>query len=390
MDVRYDAKAENASTVATLAEYVINWPKLNEALQACSLRFVVNLPEASLRDAARLCFELQEAFWFYLDHLYEGAKPQRTLPKLNQMSFIQLILEFSDVLRSIYQTPKERQQLLHDWREYCRKVPLKGAVLLNERLDKCLMVQPWKGDRWTYPRGKIHEGESEAECAIREVWEETGIDVKHLIDVGEFVRADVYGTGCPVKLFLVPDIPEKVDCAPNTRKEISKIGWIALSNLPGWTPGPTADANLRTICVEPFVPEIRNWVEARRALIAAGKAPPKRRPPNGNAAASTAPAAAGGRGPADGPAGLGKAVPKPPPPAFGGRQVGATVPRSAAPEVPPPPRGGRWRCDVPPGKGAAGGVEAPPFVLDMTRVMRAFDRGWDRASRDCGGPRPAS
>merc|ERR1719163_2196365 len=100
------------------------------------------------------------------------------------------MLEASDVLTALYETPMARQKLLQDWREYCKKVPRKGAVLLNERLDKCLMVQPWKGDKWMYPRGKINEDESEAECAVREVWEETGIDINGKVDVGAYVKAE--------------------------------------------------------------------------------------------------------------------------------------------------------------------------------------------------------
>ncbi|CAK0823218.1 unnamed protein product, partial [Prorocentrum cordatum] len=190
-EVCYNARAEPYEKCPPLAEWLQNYPKLGEALQTCSLRFVVNLPEESLVSAPRLCFELQEAYWFYLDYIYDNAK--RELPKLNQMNFFHLILEANDVLRSIYSNPKARTQLFNQWREYCKKLPLKGAVLFNQDLTKCLMVQPWKGDKWGFPRGKINEDEAEIDCAIREVWEETGIDISGKLDATHFAPSSAEG-----------------------------------------------------------------------------------------------------------------------------------------------------------------------------------------------------
>lgn len=147
-----------------------------------------------------------------------------------------------------------------------KNIPLKGAVLLNETFDKVLMVQPWKGDKdtsnkWTFPRGKINKGETGVDCAIREVWEETGIDITGHVDASEYVRADIYGSGCALQLFLVPGIAEKA-CAPTANKEISRIAWIPLTRLPGWNEAKD-EAFLQFFCVKSFVPGIKKWVNSR-------------------------------------------------------------------------------------------------------------------------------
>ena len=37
-------------------------------------------------------------------------------------------------------------------------------------MDKCLLVRGWKKDAgWGFPRGKLSAGETDAECAVREV-----------------------------------------------------------------------------------------------------------------------------------------------------------------------------------------------------------------------------
>ena len=53
-----------------------------------------------------------------------------------------------------------------------------GAILLNPAMDKCLLVRGLKtNDHWMFPRGKRANNETDAECASREVLEETGIDL---------------------------------------------------------------------------------------------------------------------------------------------------------------------------------------------------------------------
>jgi 8-oxo-dGTP pyrophosphatase MutT (NUDIX family) len=41
--------------------------------------------------------------------------------------------------------------------------------------ETVLLVYRARYDDWTFPKGKAHEGESDEECALREVHEETGL-----------------------------------------------------------------------------------------------------------------------------------------------------------------------------------------------------------------------
>ena len=58
-----------------------------------------------------------------------------------------------------------------------------GGIVLSE--DKILLVKNKKGDSsadseswWGYPKGHLEEGEKPSEAAVREVYEETGFEVK--------------------------------------------------------------------------------------------------------------------------------------------------------------------------------------------------------------------
>ncbi len=42
--------------------------------------------------------------------------------------------------------------------------------MLNQDLDRCVLVKGWKSSSgWSFPKGKIDEGEADAACAVREV-----------------------------------------------------------------------------------------------------------------------------------------------------------------------------------------------------------------------------
>ncbi len=51
-----------------------------------------------------------------------------------------------------------------------------GVFIYDPKTDKVLLIQS-RGHLWGPPKGTLHYGESERQCAIREVKEETGLDI---------------------------------------------------------------------------------------------------------------------------------------------------------------------------------------------------------------------
>jgi 8-oxo-dGTP pyrophosphatase MutT (NUDIX family) len=52
-----------------------------------------------------------------------------------------------------------------------------GGIVIRERAGRAeiLLVHRPRYDDWTFPKGKCHAGESDRDCALREVEEETGL-----------------------------------------------------------------------------------------------------------------------------------------------------------------------------------------------------------------------
>lgn len=52
---------------------------------------------------------------------------------------------------------------------------VRAAGGLVVRDDTVVLVHRPRYDDWTFPKGKAHDGETDEECAVREVHEETGL-----------------------------------------------------------------------------------------------------------------------------------------------------------------------------------------------------------------------
>jgi len=61
---------------------------------------------------------------------------------------------------------------------------VRAAGGLVVRDDTVLLVHRPKYDDWTFPKGKAEDGESDEDCALREVREETGLSCELVSPAG--------------------------------------------------------------------------------------------------------------------------------------------------------------------------------------------------------------
>jgi 8-oxo-dGTP diphosphatase len=84
-------------------------------------------------------------------------------------------------------------------------------------------------DDWTFPKGKCDPGETDAEAAVREVAEETGLRCELGPELGETRYVDNKGRAKVVRYWVMP-APADADAAvaaavPN--REVDELLWIA-------------------------------------------------------------------------------------------------------------------------------------------------------------------
>ncbi len=90
-----------------------------------------------------------------------------------EINFVLNLLEENHGLRGLIFQSDDLEELWADFRAHFREVDAAGGLVRNEE-GALLMIHRF--GRWDLPKGKMEYGENAAECALREVKEECGIE----------------------------------------------------------------------------------------------------------------------------------------------------------------------------------------------------------------------
>ena len=99
-----------------------------------------------------------------------------------------------------------------------------------------------------WPKGKINEFESGLSCAIRETFEETGFDATDYCVQENFI-SNIENEKITT-LYIATGVPESTIFEPQTRKEVSKVEFHPIDDLPK-----------NSYNVKPFIHKIKKWIE---------------------------------------------------------------------------------------------------------------------------------
>eukprot|EP00741_Cyanophora_paradoxa_P025631 tig00000385_g24735.t1 len=246
-------------------------PRLADILDDLASRFIINCPVEELESFDRLLFQIEAAWWFFEDFYREQ---HAGLPSFNLRDFAEQMFKHCPVLQPYH---KWIQQIYTSFTNYKTRVPVCGAIMLNPTLDKCVLVKGWSAKAsWTFPKGKVNKDEPEIDCAAREVFEETGYDLKGWLREEDSVEVTMREQRS--RMFIVGGIPEDSVFVPQTRKEISRVEWHRVDDLPTYTNKAGANYNGNHYwMVMPYMRALKGWISNRRKQLAAQNASGKGR-----------------------------------------------------------------------------------------------------------------
>lgn len=194
-----------------------NVASVDRVLEDLLVRFIINCPPEDLSSVERELFHFEEASWFYTDFI-KLMNP--TLPSLKIKSFAQHVIKLCPL---VWKWDIKADEALQKFSKYKKSIPVRGAAIFNQKLNKILLVQGTESDSWSFPRGKISKDEDDVACCIREVKEEIGFDLTDYIDEEQFIERNIQGKN--YKIFIVKGVPEDFNFKPQVRNEIDKIEW---------------------------------------------------------------------------------------------------------------------------------------------------------------------
>ncbi|GAA5902395.1 uncharacterized protein JCM6883_001392 [Sporobolomyces salmoneus] len=256
---------------------------LEHSLEDLSARFIVNLPAEELESMDRVCFQIEQAHWYYEDFIRPAALNPGLLPSYGLKAFSLLMFRSCPLLHDLL---PNHNKIWNSFMAYKERVPVCGAIIISEYWDKVLLVKGWtKGSSWSFPRGKINKEEPEAMCAVREVLEETGFDMTEYFHPSQFQPGHVEDEGSEripyyvelvikeqkIRLYFIPGVREDTVFETRTRKEISKIEWFKLNDLPTWgkdkkgrttrTKAQLEGRQAKFYMVTPFISHLKLWID---------------------------------------------------------------------------------------------------------------------------------
>ncbi|XP_022075840.1 m7GpppN-mRNA hydrolase [Acanthochromis polyacanthus] len=227
----------------------------------CS-RFILHIPSEERDNAIRLCFQIELAHWFYLDFCMQNTPGA---PHCGIRDFAKAVFHHCPFLLP---HGEDVQKVLEQWKEYKMGVPTYGAIILDESLENVLLVQGYLAKSgWGFPKGKVNEDEAPYDCAVREVLEETGFDIKNRICKDMYIEQKI--TDQLVRLYIIPGVPKSTKFNPKTRKEIRNIEWFPIEKLPCHRNDMTPKSKLglapnRFFMAIPFIRPLREWISQLR------------------------------------------------------------------------------------------------------------------------------
>ncbi|MBP9686483.1 MAG: NUDIX domain-containing protein [Candidatus Doudnabacteria bacterium] len=105
-------------------------------------------------------------------------------------------------------------------------------VVIIARSEVLLIRNSYGPAGWTFPGGGIKSGETSEQAAIREVWEEVGIEISEPEYVGMFLHTKEFKAD-HVEVFAV-HMDKQNPVVDNT--EVVEARWFPISDLPLLTP----------------------------------------------------------------------------------------------------------------------------------------------------------
>lgn len=185
-------------------------------------KYPIPVMDCYKRKFTRVCDRIEKAHWEYLDNFC-------SMDEIRHQKLVDFAYCVFNHVSFLKKEIGNLKTIFREWGEYNRRIPRYGAILVSDDEKHVLLVKSFKRGLWCFPRGK-HEGtESPEDCAVREVMEETGFDIRSKLNEKEWVEHIDDGQRC--RLYIIRNVSREVKMIPRTNHEIECCQWFDIRDL---------------------------------------------------------------------------------------------------------------------------------------------------------------
>ena len=224
-----------------------------ETFERLAQNFLYPLSNDIKTNPVLICFPIEEVFWRYCKEK-EGIEEKDFVGFATEMfQHVKFLQEYVDSIPTI----------VREFQLYKSSIPTFGAAILNLTMSKVLLVKNTFGN-WSFPMGKISQYEDEISCAVREVKEETGLNLYGEINMTEYLECIYKKRRC--KVFVIR-YTESLPVASSCPYEVEELRWFQIEHLP-WHLGDElclqqrrGHPSIKFRRVVPFMKQLLTWIK---------------------------------------------------------------------------------------------------------------------------------
>lgn len=194
------------------------------------VRFMLNSPTKSFANPQDFCILLENAFYFYCDQMNNSIPIKFNTDNVLFQRMCDALFSRIPELRVL----KSYSYSLFDiHREHYSNAENAGCICINKNLTHVLVVHQHANERvFAFPKGKMCKGESYIEAGIREMLEETGIDVSNVIRAEDKISMTRGSNKSKVNFFIVVlDMPITTHLETPSELEVASIRWASIAEI---------------------------------------------------------------------------------------------------------------------------------------------------------------
>ena len=171
------------------------------------------------------CFwQLEKMYWYYLDTIKSSQVPSRNNMKI-------FLDQIKDYLKCMLPTGLDLDAEYKKWCESRKTIPRCKVILMDHEMKHVVLTKGKFNEYVMFPGGKVEQTDKDlTETAIRETYEEIGVDITNKIIPGLYF--DFHQYGVKNRYFVVPNIDRSTFMHPNVAHEIEYIKWFPLKDIP--------------------------------------------------------------------------------------------------------------------------------------------------------------